>query len=122
MAKTVLVIDDSISVRSDVEATLGQAGFQVLAACNGTEGVETLHSAVDVALVICDMNMPGMSGLDVLAEIQRRGQHAKLPVVIMTTEGNPQLIAQAKRLGAKGWILKPFKPQMLIDAARRLTA
>src|SRR4051812_48509278 len=117
MASKVLVIDDSMMVRKQVGAALTPAGFTVIEACDGADALEKLAAHADVGLVVCDVNMPRMNGLEFLANV-RPG----LPVMMLTTEGQPELIQRAKALGAKGWLVKPFKPDLLVAAARKLTA
>ena len=118
MASKVMVIDDSMMVRKQVGIALGTAGFTVVEACDGADGLEKLSSThADVALVVCDVNMPRMNGLEFLEKVR-----AGLPVMMLTTEGQPELIQRARALGAKGWLVKPFKPDLLVAAARKLTA
>ena len=120
MSKKVIVIDDSLTVRQQVGSALREAGFDVIEASDGDEGVEVVTRTADAAMVICDVNMPRMNGLDMLSSVKRAGKHAELPVVMLTTEGQPGMIARAKEAGAKGWIVKPFKPELLLAAVRKL--
>ncbi|MFT5994390.1 MAG: two-component system chemotaxis response regulator CheY [Bradymonadia bacterium] len=122
MSKKVLVVDDSASVRQQVNAALQAAGFFVLEAVDGVDGIECIASTPDLALVICDVNMPRLNGLELLERIKGGGEYDELPIVMLTTEGQPQLIQQAKIAGAKGWIVKPFKPDLLVSAVQKLTA
>ena len=71
-------------------------------------------------MVICDVNMPRMNGIEMLSLLKRDGQNSDLLVVMLTTEGQPGLITKAKQAGAKGWIVKPFKPDMLLATVRKL--
>lgn len=122
MAKKVLVVDDSMTVRQQVSAVLTQAGFEVVEAQDGVEGAEAVAAQSDIAMVICDVNMPRMNGLDMVEKVKGDAAHANLPIVMLTTEGNPALIQQAKAAGAKGWILKPFKADQLLATVNKLTA
>ena len=117
MTSKVMVIDDSMMVRKQVGMALTTAGFAVVEACDGADALEKLATHADVALVICDVNMPRMNGLEFLERVR-----AGLPVMMLTTEGQPELIQRAKALGAKGWLVKPFKPDLLVAAARKLAA
>ena len=99
---------------------LSQGGFDVIEACDGLDGVEKLAANSDVSAIICDVNMPGMGGLEFLEKIRAEG--CELPVVMLTTEGQPEPIARAKKAGAQGWIVKPFKAKLLISAVTKLTA
>lgn len=121
MPKKVLIIDDSSSVRRQLSVALGNAGFVVLEAADGVDGAEQIRAETDLALVICDVNMPRMSGLDMLERLQQEIAQRQLPVVMLTTEGQPEAMTRAKKWGAKGWIVKPFKEQLLLGAVQKLT-
>jgi two-component system, chemotaxis family, chemotaxis protein CheY len=120
MAATVLVIDDSRAIRQQVGDALTQAGYSILEAEDGVQGLSTLSAQHDIAMVICDINMPHMNGLEMLAKLKADPQNAALPVLMLTTEGKADLIQQAKRSGAKGWIVKPFKADQLVAAVRKI--
>ncbi|MEO6952085.1 MAG: response regulator [Polyangia bacterium] len=120
MKKRILVVDDSASVRQQVGAVLASAGYDVVEAADGVLGGEAIARMPDLALVICDVNMPNMNGIDMVAAAKSDGKNAALPIVMLTTEGQPGLVEQAKKAGAKGWIVKPFKNEMLIAAVRKL--
>lgn len=120
-AKKVLVVDDSATIRRQVKAVLVPGGFEVLEACDGTEGAEAINGTNDLTAVICDVNMPRMGGLEMLESIKSDPRHVGLPVVMLTTEGQSELVQRAKLAGAKGWIVKPFKPELLLAAIRKLT-
>lgn len=122
MAKKILVVDDSMTVRQQVGAVLTQAGYEVVEAADGVEGAEKIAAEADIAMVVCDVNMPRMNGLDMVQKVKSDPSNAALPIVMLTTEGNPALIQQAKGAGAKGWILKPFKPDQLLATVEKLTA
>ena len=117
MPSKILVIDDSLLVRKQVGTALTGAGYVVVEASDGQDALEKMKSNADVALVVCDVNMPRMNGLEFLAQVR-----AGTPVVMLTTEGQPELMQRAKQLGAKGWILKPFKADHLLAAAKKLIA
>ena len=120
MAKKVIVIDDSRTVRQQVSAVLTEAGYEVIEASDGIEGAETISATKDVAMVICDVNMPRMNGIDMLSLLKKDPRHANLIVLMLTTEGQPGPIARAKQAGARGWIVKPFETQLLLAAVRKL--
>jgi two-component system chemotaxis response regulator CheY len=121
MGKKVIVIDDSRTVRQQVAGVLTQAGYEVIEASDGVEGAETIDATKDIAMVICDVNMPRMNGIDMLSILKKDPRHANLIVLMLTTEGQPGPIARAKQAGAKGWIVKPFETQLLLAAVRKLT-
>ncbi|HEY6723243.1 MAG TPA: response regulator [Polyangiaceae bacterium] len=120
MAKKILVVDDSRTVRQQVGGLLREAGYQVIEATDGVEGVEAIAATSDFSLVICDLNMPVMSGIDMLTVVKREPRNASLDVLMLTTDGQPAVIARAKAAGARGWIVKPFKPDLLLAAVRKL--
>ena len=120
MATKVMVVDDSMVIRAQATAALGHAGFDVIQACDGQEALERLVETPDLALIVCDVNMPRVNGIQFL-EAMAQGER-RVPTVMLTTEGKQALITRAKELGAKGWIIKPFKEAMLVAAVRKLTA
>ncbi len=122
MGKKILVVDDSLTVRQQVALALTGAGFQVVEAADGVDGLEKMTAHPDLAMVLCDVNMPRMTGIEMLEELKRRGDRAGIPVLMLTTEAAPPLVDRAKKAGAKGWIVKPFKPELLVAAVSRLTS
>lgn len=122
MGKTVLIVDDSATVRQQVRMVLSQAGFEVMEAADGAEGAEVVDRSPEIACVLCDVNMPRLNGIDFVRRVKAQARHSGLPIVMLTTEGQPALVAAAKQAGAKGWIVKPFKPEMLVAAIQRLAA
>lgn len=121
MGKKVLVVDDSTTVRQQVGLALTQAGFEVIEAVDGLDGIDKLDGVSAIALVICDVNMPRMNGIEMVEKLKADNKHPKVPVVMLTTEGQPELVSRAKNAGAKGWIVKPFKAELLVAAAKKLT-
>jgi two-component system chemotaxis response regulator CheY len=118
--KKVMIVDDSRTVRQQVIAALGPAGFEVLEAQDGIEALDRIKGTPDLSLILCDLNMPRMNGLEMLGVAKESGS-LSIPVVMLTTEGRTDLIEKAKRAGARGWLVKPFKPDQLIAVARKLT-
>jgi len=116
--KKILVIDDSETIRQQVRQALAATGYEIVEAVDGADGLDKLRTLPDLDLALCDVNMPRMSGLDMIAEVQRLG--LKTPVLMLTTEGQPSLIRRARDAGAKGWIVKPFKPELLVAAVTKL--
>jgi len=112
MSKKVLVIDDSPSIRMQVSLLLTQGGYEAVEA---QDGLEALDKRTGCSMAICDVNMPRMNGI----EFAERAA-GSMPVVMLTTEGNPELIARAKKAGAKGWLVKPFKPEKLLSVVKKV--
>jgi two-component system chemotaxis response regulator CheY len=120
MPRTVLLIDDSATIRAIAGRALVHAGFVVVEAVDGFDGMEKLGSTANVSLIVCDINMPRMSGLELLERLATQSSPHP-PVLMLTSEGHPQLVQRAKAHGAKGWMVKPFKSELLVAAARKLT-
>lgn len=118
--KKVLVVDDSQSIRNEVSDALGPAGFNVLQAADANEAFACLARHQDISMVVLDVNMPGMSGIDVLERIRQNLAAQDLPVLMLTTEAERSLVDRAKKAGAKGWLLKPVKAPLLVSTVTRL--
>lgn len=116
----VMLVDDSATVRMQASRALVAAGFSVIEAVDGLDALEKLETSGEIALIVCDVNMPRMGGID-FVETLSKSNGAKPPVIMLTTEGHPELIRHAKACGAKGWMVKPFKPDLLVAAAKKLT-
>jgi two-component system chemotaxis response regulator CheY len=121
MSKTVLVVDDSSTVRQQVSLALKQAGFATLEAADGREAIDTLEANRNIDMVVCDVNMPHVNGLEMVERVKAKPEHGKLPILMLTTEGQPSMIRRAREAGAVGWIVKPFDANQLVQAARHLT-
>ena len=119
MSRKILIIDDSSTVRQQVRSALN-VEFEMLEAADGVEGLQSIDDNADLAAVICDVNMPRMGGLEMLEMAKARGTLAQLPVLMLTTEGQPALMQRAKAIGAKGWVVKPFKPELLLATIRKI--
>lgn len=114
----VLIVDDSSMVRQQVRAVLVDAGHDVVEAGDGLEGLERLASCPDVAVMVVDINMPRMNGIELLVRLQE--DKRSVPAIVLTTEGQPALIKRARAAGASGWMVKPFKPALLLQAVNKL--
>lgn len=119
MNKTVLVVDDSVSMRQMVAFTLKEAGFVVLEGGNGQEGLQRLDGK-RVDLIITDLNMPVMDGITFIRQVRSRPQHKFTPVLMLTTESQEAKKQEGKSAGATGWIVKPFNPQQLLQVITRV--
>ncbi len=122
MAIQVLIVDDSATVRQQVAAVLQPAGFSIVEASDGREGIKAITGNSGIKMVLCDVNMPNMNGLEMVEAIKSKPEHKNLPIIMLTTEGQPALIKRAKEAGAMGWIVKPFKEDQLIATVKKLTA
>ena len=119
MSKTVMIIDDSKTLRHMVNVTLNSAGYETVDAVDGLDALEKL-SGPRVNLIICDINMPNMDGLTFLREIKKSKEHRAIPVIMLTTESQSERIQAGKEAGAKAWIVKPFKPEQVLSAIEKL--
>jgi two-component system chemotaxis response regulator CheY len=117
--KKVLVVEDSPHVRQQVAMALAASSITVIEAVDGVDGLEKAADP-EVGLVICDVNMPNMNGLELLEKLKADPVLSLLPVMMLTSEGQPKMIERAKRAGAKGWMVKPFKADMLVAAVKRM--
>ena len=121
MSAQILVVDDSATVRQQVSSALKLAGFQVVEACDGNDGKSKIHAG-GIDCVVSDVNMPNKNGIEMVEEIKSEAAHKKLPIIMLTTEGAPNMVQRAKSAGATGWIVKPFKAELLVAAVRKLTS
>jgi two-component system chemotaxis response regulator CheY len=120
MAKTILIVDDSSSLRTVVKLALVRAGYDVLEAGDGVQGLAQLDAAGKVHLIVSDVNMPNMDGITFVTKVKQHPRHKFTPVVMLTTEGQDAKKEQGRAAGAKAWIVKPFNPPQLLDAVSKL--
>ena len=120
MPKTILTADDSISVRQVVSFALKDAGYDTVEAVDGRDALRKLSG--NIHLVITDLNMPNMDGLELIKQIRAGSANRYVPIIVLTTESQPAKKQAAKSAGATGWIVKPFRPEQLIAVVRRVLA
>ena len=119
MAKTILIVDDSSSLRTVVKLSLARAGYEVLEAGDGVEGLKALDKAAKVHLIVSDVNMPNMDGITFVTHVKAHPRHKFTPVVMLTTEGQDAKKEQGRAAGAKAWMVKPFEPNTLLGLVAR---
>ena len=117
--KTVLTVDDSPSVRQMVRLALSNAGYAVVEAGDGVQGLSVAKRQA-VNLIITDLNMPNMDGLEFIRSLRQLSAYRGVPIVFLTTQSDDGLKSQAKASGATGWITKPFKQEQLLAVAKKL--
>lgn len=117
--KTILAVDDSASIRQVVKLTLSSAGYGIVEASDGQDGLAKAK-ANTINMVFTDLNMPGMSGIEFIRALRQLGPYRGIPIVFLTTESDENLKQQAKAAGATGWITKPFKQEQLLAVAKKL--
>jgi two-component system chemotaxis response regulator CheY len=121
MTKRILTIDDSKTIREMLLMTLSSAGFEVLQAVDGQDGLDVLEKETErVDVVITDINMPRMDGYEVIRQLRRNSAHKATPILVLTTESEVEKRNLARDTGATGWIVKPFDPDRLIEAVRKV--
>jgi two-component system chemotaxis response regulator CheY len=119
MMRTALIVDDSTSVRQMVSYTLRQAGFAVLEGCNGSDALEKLGEQ-RVNLIITDLNMPVMDGIEFIRHLRAKPNSRYTPVLMLTTESQVEKKQEGKSAGATGWIVKPFHPERLLEVVAKV--
>ena len=119
MAKTILAVDDSASIRQLVSFTLKSAGYDVVEAIDGMDGLEKAK-AKTIGLVLTDQNMPRMDGLTLIKNLRALPQYKTVPILILTTESSDAMKAQGRAAGATGWLVKPFDPQKLLEVIKKV--
>jgi len=120
MSQTVLVVDDSKTMRDMVTFTLTGAGYQVVQAGDGKEAVGKLSNGSKPALVVTDLNMPEMDGLELIKEIRKMPALKFTPILMLTTESSDEKKAAGKAAGATGWIVKPFNPEQFLKILKKV--
>jgi FOG: CheY-like receiver len=117
--KTILTVDDSASIRQMVTLTLSGAGYKVVEAVNGAEGLKKAQEQ-SVNMVVTDLNMPVMDGLAFIRQLRTLPAYKGVPIVFLTTESDGGMKQQAKAAGATGWITKPFQREQLIAVVKKV--
>ncbi|WGW01532.1 response regulator [Vibrio sp. YMD68] len=119
MKKTILIVDDSESLRQVVSIALGGAGYEILEAKDGVDGLKKLNG-VRVHLIISDVNMPNMDGIDFVKQVKTLDKYKFTPIIMLTTENQEYLKEESRKAGAKAWMVKPFKPDQMLQAVSKL--
>lgn len=119
MNKTILTVDDSTSVRQMVSFTLKEAGYDVIEACDGKDAINKLGSK-SVNLIITDLNMPNMDGIELIKKVRLMPALKFVPIVMLTTESQAEKKMEGKQAGATGWIVKPFKQEQLLAVVKKV--
>jgi len=119
MAKTILVVDDSLSMRQLVKMSLTSAGHNVIEACDGRDALSKLGGQ-KINLIISDVNMPNLDGIGLVKAVKARPEYRFMPIIMLTTESEQSKKAEGQAAGAKAWIVKPFQPQQLLAAVEKL--
>ncbi len=119
MTKTILAVDDSGSLRQMVVFSLRAAGYQVVEAIDGEDGLEKAKSQ-NFDLVLTDQNMPRMDGFSLIRALRGLPAYQKTPILMLTTESSDEMKAKGRAAGANGWLVKPFDPQRLTEVVKKV--
>ncbi len=119
MSKTILAVDDSPSIRNMVAFTLKSAGYEVVEAVDGQDGLEKAK-AKRVNLILTDQNMPRMDGLTLVKNLRSLPDYKTAPILILTTESSDDMKSKGRAAGATGWLVKPFDPPRLLEVVKKV--
>jgi two-component system, chemotaxis family, chemotaxis protein CheY len=118
MAKRIMTVDDSSTVRQMLSFTLEDAGYEVLEAIDGVDAMSKLAAGEKVDMLITDLNMPKMDGIELIRSVRKDPANRFIPIIMLTTEAQESKRQEGKSAGASGWIVKPFKPQQVLAVVR----
>lgn len=121
MSKTILIVDDSASLRQVVNIALSGAGYQVVEACDGVDALSKLDGR-KFHLIISDVNMPKMDGITLVQEVKKKPEYKFTPIIMLTTESQEEKKALGQAAGARAWVVKPFQPAQMLAAVAKLIA
>lgn len=119
MGKTIMVVDDSATIRQVVSMALKSAGYEVIEACDGVDAISKI-SGKKIHLVISDVNMPNMDGITLVKELKKMPDQKFTPVIMLTTESQDSKKAEGQAAGARAWVVKPFQPAQMLSAVSKL--
>lgn len=119
MSKTILTVDDSVSIRQMVSFTLKQNNYNVIEAVDGKDALSKINNG-QINMVITDLNMPNMDGITFIKEIRNIAKYKFVPIIMLTTESQETKKMEGKTAGATGWIVKPFNPEQLLAVVRKV--
>jgi two-component system, chemotaxis family, chemotaxis protein CheY len=119
MAKSILAVDDSASIRQMVGFTLKSSGYEVVEAVDGMDGLDKAKGK-SFNLILTDQNMPRMDGLTLIKTLRAMPQYKTVPILMLTTESSDAMKQQGRAAGATGWLVKPFDPQKLVEVVKKV--
>ena len=119
MSKTILIVDDSVSVRQVVSIALKGAGYDVIEGCDGKDALTKLNGQ-KIHLIISDVNMPNMDGITFVKEVKKLANYKFTPIIMLTTESQEGKKQEGQAAGAKAWVVKPFQPAQMLTAVSKL--
>ena len=113
----ILILDDSVTIRQQIKHSLSVGQYDILEGMNGAEGLRLLAENADVRLIVCDVFMPQVDGMQFLAQI--KDKNLKIPIIMLTTEQRTDKIQFARDAGVRAWLIKPFMPEKLAEIVRK---
>lgn len=119
MGKTIMIVDDAKSMRGLISMTLQSAGYEVVEACDGQDALDKIGGQ-KVNMVISDLNMPNMNGIELILHLKQDARYKFLPIVMLTTESEDAKKREGQMAGAKAWLVKPFKPDTVINVVKKI--
>lgn len=118
MSQRILIVDDSSIIRSHCRAVLQKAGYEVIEAWDALQA-RTALKQMNIAFMLCDLNIPGMNGMELIEAMRKEPKFATLPAAIITAECTTELLKRANQIGVTHWLLKPYKAEELLDVVSR---
>ena len=118
MAKTIFLVDDSLTILLSISNILQKAGYAIEKASNGEEALKKFNAGVKVDLLMTDLNMPGMNGIELIQKVRTLPAYKFMPILFLTTESQQSKKAEAKAAGASGWIVKPATADELLNTIK----
>ncbi len=119
MAKKIMTVDDSASVRQMVSFTLREDGYEVIEACDGVDAISKMENTT-LNMIVTDLNMPNMDGIELIKKVRAGSANKFVPIILLTTESQESKKQEGKSAGATGWIVKPFKPEQLLAVIKKV--
>lgn len=120
MSKVIMTVDDSISIRQMVSFSLKKEGYDVVEAVDGVDAIKKLNEGNPVHMMITDLNMPNMDGIELIKNVRTNAKYRFMPIIMLTTESQEERKQAGKSAGATGWIVKPFNPEQLLGVIRKV--
>ncbi|MDM8514825.1 response regulator [Desulfobacterales bacterium HSG16] len=120
MQKTILIVDDALSVRGLLKMTLEGSGYKVAEACDGKDALNKVSTLKSLHLIFVDLYMPNMGGMEFIKALKASPKHKFIPIVVLTKESDPAMKREGQAAGAKAWVVKPFKPETIVNVVQKI--
>ncbi len=118
--RTILIVDDSVSILELLKLILEQEGYKVISASDGKDALKHFTEKADIDLLLTDLHMPNMNGLELIKEVRKKAEFKYMPILFLTTETKTEIKKEAKEAGATGWITKPFDKERLLRTIKKV--